>query len=492
MVVDSLLRIAQSQRADGLLLTADSAPTLELGDEHKVLSMPPLGSEILDMVVEELVPAGERARLRTEEAVDASYELDGVAYDVRIEQRGDAAAIIFRPANATKAATTSAAPAPPPEARPASPAPPAPDRIAFETTLGGGESYERLTALLAAVDEYRASDLLLSSDRDPRLKVGGQWNVLAHGALSTDEMVANLVPRLSEAERRRFEESGSVDFALPADPVRGTGRFRVNLFRQHRGVAAALRPTQRAAPTLAALHLPSELADLVQLRDGLVLMTGPTGSGKSTTLVALVEHLCRTTSKHVITLEDPIEYEYDEGRALVHQREVGRHIPSFAEGLHASLRETPDVILVGEMRDRETIEAVLTAAETGHLVLSTLHCGSAPMVIDRIVGVFPEHRRDEIRIQLASSLRAVMTQALLPSTRPPLRVPAFELLRVNTAVATKIREGRAHQLASEIQKGRGDKMITFESSLDRLVHQGLLAPQQAAAAARDPALLSSR
>lgn len=255
-------------------------------------------------------------------------------------------------------------------------------------------------------------------------------------------------------------------------------------------MALALRPVRSDPPTLDVLNLPSELAELASTPSGLVLMTGTTGSGKSTTLVALIEHINRSAHKHVITLEDPIEYEYQNRRALVHQRQVGVHVKSFSEGLRAALRESPDVILVGEMRDHATMQAALTAAETGHLVLSTLHAADAAMALDRIIDSFPEHQQIQVRHQLAGALRAVVTQRLLPSRTLPQRVPAIELLRVNTAVATKIREGRGHQIQSEIQKGRADGMLSFDLTMATLVRRGVLTSETAMAHASDPGLMA--
>jgi twitching motility protein PilT len=206
----------------------------------------------------------------------------------------------------------------------------------------------------------------------------------------------------------------------------------------------------------------------------------------------MLETVNRTCARHVITLEDPIEFVYQPRRCLIHQREVGTHVESFSAGLRAALRESPDMILVGEMRDRETVAMALTAAETGHLVLSTLHSGSAPMAIDRIVDVFPEHQQGQIRQQVAGSLRAVLTQQLLSGVRPGTRFPAIELLTVNYAVGALIREGKTHQLASQIQTGREDGMVAFESSLFELIRTGKITREVAVAAARDPAELQRR
>jgi twitching motility protein PilT len=266
----------------------------------------------------------------------------------------------------------------------------------------------------------------------------------------------------------------------------------MNVFSQAHGLAVALRPINRHAPSFAELNLPDSIGGLVSTSGGLVLVVGPTGSGKSSTLAAMLEMVNRTLARHVITLEDPIEFVYQPRRCLIHQREVGTHVESFSAGLRAALRECPDIILVGEMRDRETVSMALTAAETGHLVLSTLHSGSAPMAIDRIVDIFPEHQQGQIRQQVAGSLRAVMTQQLLPGARKNTRYPAIELLTVNYAVGALIREGKTHQLASQIQTGREDGMVAFESSLFELIRTGKITRDVAVAAARDPAELQRR
>ena len=282
--------------------------------------------------------------------------------------------------------------------------------------------------------------------------------------------------------------SGSVDFALSVGVGPGASRFRVNLFRELSGLAAVFRPIRREVPTLRSLGLGEELYTLTQYRSGLVLMSGQAGAGKSTTLVALLEQLNRTAPRHIITLEDPIEYVYPRGRALIHQREVGVHVESFASGLRAALRESPDIILVGEMRDHETVRAALTAAETGHLVLSTLHCADAGSAVNRVIDVFPEHQQRQVREQLAASLRAVLTQHLLPGLRAS-RVAAYELMRVNVPVAAKIREQRGHQLRTEIQKGRKDGMVPLEFTLARLVRERRVSEAQARRYAHDPRLL---
>ncbi|MCB9562577.1 MAG: PilT/PilU family type 4a pilus ATPase [Kofleriaceae bacterium] len=347
-----------------------------------------------------------------------------------------------------------------------------------------------LAHLLARADLAQASDVLLSSGQAPRLRVGGALVVLDEPATDDAAILALLAPVLDDARRAALDRDGSADAALAvATGDDAPRRYRVNLFRQAVGLAAALRPIRRDVPTLEQLRLPAELHQLTRPSSGLVLVTGRAGSGKSTTLVALIEHLNRTADKHVITLEDPIEYAYQPRRCLIHQREVGHQVDSFAAGLRAALRESPDVILVGELRDRETIAAALTAAETGHLVLATMHCASAALAVDRIIDVFPDRQQQQVRLQLAMTLRAVLTQVLVPSLAPPLRVPAHELMVVTPAVAGQIRDGKAHLLPSLIQTGRAAGMVPLERTLAALVRAHQVSVEAARDAAFDPGQL---
>jgi twitching motility protein PilT len=271
--------------------------------------------------------------------------------------------------------------------------------------------------------------------------------------------------------------------------IAGT-RLRINVFDHLGGFGVAARLIRDRVPTLAELALPPELLSIVDQRDGLVLVCGPTGSGKSTTLAALIDQLDQRRAAHVITLEDPIEYRFEGRRCLIHQREVGTHVPSFAAGLRAALREAPDVILLGELRDRETIAAALTAAETGHLVLATLHAPNAAGAIDRMIDAFPDIQQRQIRWQLAAVLRTVITQYLLPR-RDGGRAVAAEVVPVTTAVANIIRKGELHTLPTAIQSGRDAGMIPLERSLARLVESGAVAPQVVKRVAADHDLLAA-
>jgi twitching motility protein PilT len=342
-----------------------------------------------------------------------------------------------------------------------------------------------LVALLDQALLQNASDLFLSSGKPPRIRKNGLISSLNAGIPSRGQILG-LVP--DEAGRTELERSGSVDFAVRWELPDGPRRVRINVFRHLDGVAAALRPVRRRAPQLSELSLPDDLHQLATFPNGLVLVTGVAGSGKSTTLAAFVDYLNRTRPRHIITIEDPIEYEHREIQCMIHQREVGSNVESFATGLRAALRESPDVILLGEMRDLDTIAAALTAAETGHLVLSTLHSGSASTAVNRIVDVFPGHQQAHIRTQLSLSLRAVLSQRLVPSRAGGL-VPAVEKLLVTPAVANGIREGQDHFMRNAMLTGGEDGMITLERSLATLVRERLIDRETALRTATDPKVL---
>jgi len=351
----------------------------------------------------------------------------------------------------------------------------------------------RLAGVIARAASQEVSDIVISAGQPLWIKSTAGFAAASAAAISETEIRAFADSILDPARRRVLENAGSVDLPWVAPDIDdGPQRFRVNVFTQAHGLAIALRPINRQAPSFAELNLPDSIGGLAGVTSGMVLVVGQAGAGKSSTLAAMVETVNRTCARHVITLEDPIEFVYRPRRCLIHQREVGTHVESFSAGLRAALRECPDMILVGEMRDRETVALALTAAETGHLVLSTLHSGSAPMAIDRIVDIFPEHQQGQIRQQVAGSLRAVLTQQLLPGARPGTRYPAIELLTVNYAVGALIREGKTHQLASQIQTGREDGMVAFEASLFELIRTGKITRDVAVAAARDPAELQRR
>ncbi|HEX6898653.1 MAG TPA: PilT/PilU family type 4a pilus ATPase [Thermoanaerobaculia bacterium] len=352
-------------------------------------------------------------------------------------------------------------------------------RAPTQIVVNEGEGLDRL---LVSMAQRGASDLLLVAGLPPIFRVNGRLHRLEDvGALEGDEIGKLFNPHLSGKERRDLEERGSADFTLQIAPGRGASesfspawRFRVNLHRQRGEPAAALRALPTEIPTLASLNLPPILAELVKPSKGLILVCGPTGSGKSSTLAALVGEINRTRTSHVITIEDPLEYEHRAIRSVVEHVEVGRDARSFHEALRASLRQDPDVILVGEMRDLETVATALTAAETGHLVMSTLHTNDAQQAVHRIVDVFPPAQQAQIRHQLALALHAIVVQQLVPRADGRGRVPAIELLLATYPVRHHIRSDALQKLYNEITLGKRLGMITMEESLAQLVQQRVI------------------
>jgi twitching motility protein PilT len=456
--LDSLLGLVESQRARGLVIMVGEPPQIVFDDGSRPLSMPALAAAQVEAFAREVGATSAGSHYVTS---------TGRGFEVRVDGAGSSLRLSF--ASATAAPTAPAEPAP---------------------AQSGDELDAPLVALLGVLQDEHVSDLLLSSGLPPRVRSGGDLYTLESPILDDAGILAVLAPAFDELARAQLEARGSVDRTVELPGVALGFRFRINLFRQDRGLAAALRPIRRTPPRLADLNLPDHLYDLVAYPNGLVLVTGAAGSGKSTTLVALTEHLNRTATRHIVTLEDPIEYRYTPKRSLIHQRELGRHVEDFAGGLRAALRESPDVIVVGEMRDRETIAAALTAAETGHLVLSTLHSANPWMAIDRILDAFPGPQQPQIRAQLAAVLRVVVSQHLLVSTAPPLRVPAYEKLVVTAAAANQIRDDKVHQLSSTIQAGREDGMVPLEASLAELVRRRRIDSATARKLARDPQLLA--
>jgi twitching motility protein PilT len=313
------------------------------------------------------------------------------------------------------------------------------------------------------------------------LRVDGDLIPLSDDVLTHEDIHAALMTIMSSTQQANFKRNLECDFSLNIADV---SRFRVNVFQQTRGVSAVFRVIPHHMPSLEKLNAPVIFSQLIQSPRGMVLVTGPTGSGKSTTLAAMLHALNLSQSKHIVTLEDPIEFVHTPQQCLIQQREVGTHTHSFANALRAALREDPDVILVGELRDLETIRLAITAAETGHLVLGTLHTSSAAKTINRIVDVFPAEEKDMVRSMLSESLNAVISQVLCKRKDGAGRVAAYEVMVGTTAVRNLIREGKVAQLYSAIQTGRGVGMQTLDQSLAALVQQGLIDAEEMQANAK--------
>lgn len=329
--------------------------------------------------------------------------------------------------------------------------------------------------LMAYAKEFKASDL--------HIKVGAPAIIRVHGDLRKVNDVI-LMPSDTEKLAKQilgdrfqfFETEGEMDFAFSANNI---GRFRVNAYKQRNTYGLALRLVNFEIPTLRQLNIPESIGDLTDLTHGLILVTGPTGSGKSTTLAAMIQMINDKRSCHIMTLEDPIEYLYRNNMAVIGQREVGSDTKSFSKGLRAALRQDPDIILVGEMRDLETVEIALLAAETGHLVLSTLHTLGAAKTIDRVIDSFPSHTKEQIKLQLSSVLQAVISQQLLLNKTGYGRVPACEIMIANTAIRNLIRESKSHQIQNAIVTGMKQGMITMDNSLKQLFKSGHISRQEA-------------
>jgi len=318
----------------------------------------------------------------------------------------------------------------------------------------------------------RASDIHLSTNNKPAYRINGTVRFLDAPVLTADEVEHMISQCLTPVQYSEFQATGDIDASAE---INGCGRFRVNAFKQSRGVSLVLRIINASTPEIAELHLPQSIDRVLELKDGLVLVTGPTGSGKSTTLAAIINEYNKKRSCHIITIEDPIEYLHTPKRSIINQREIGSDSASYARALKAALREDPDIILVGEMRDLESISIAITAAETGHLVLSTLHTIGASKTIDRLIDVFPPAQQQQIKTQLSLALKSVISQRLLPTADGKGRVAAFEMMFVNSAVSNLIREGRTANINQSIQTGMNQGMITLGKSIDELLARGVIA-----------------
>lgn len=336
--------------------------------------------------------------------------------------------------------------------------------------------------VLTIAKQAGASDVHITVGIPPKMRVNGALYDMDFPKMlppDTEEIINQI---MTEKQKAIFMDRGEYDMSFS---IRDVGRYRVNAYHQRGSAAIAFRLVGTQIPTPEELGIPESVVDLSQRKRGMVLVTGPTGSGKSTTLAAIIDKVNKTRDAHVITLEDPIEYLHQHQMAMVNQREIGIDSGSYANALRAALREDPDVILVGEMRDLETISVAITAAETGHLVLSTLHTIGAASTVDRMIDVFPAHQQQQIRIQVANVLEAVISQQLIPTADGRGRVAAFEVMHANHAVRNLIREGKTHQLMSVIQTNRKLGMITMDEALTQLYFTGKITKDDAIEFAQD-------
>jgi twitching motility protein PilT len=500
--IDSLLRVMSLRGAEAMIISTGQVPTLRRGGAAEPMAMPPIDPLMVRGFIDELAVGPARDALEERGSLEVTCAVGADHFAIAIERTTQGYRLLVRPTRAPRPSPTSAPPAtaapattsppavptaarpsppspPPPAAAPAAPAPVVAPRAPIEDGPAAA-STAAFDALIEHAGARQASDLLLTAGLAPRVRIDGELVELDERAPTDADLAAWVAAHGGAAATAELEGDGATDFAFTV----GELRLRAHAFHHERGLALALRLLRTAVPTVTSLGLPEDLTSLISARAGLVLIAGPTGAGKSTTLVALVGHLNRTRARHVITLEDPIEFLHAPDRALIHQREIGRHATSFAAGLRAALRESPDVLVVGELRDPETIAIALTAAETGHLVLGTVHAAGAGGAIERLIDAYPAHQQRQARSQLAAVLRAVVTQHLVP-TRSGGRAVAVERVPTTAAVAALIRNDELQMLATHVQTGRDAGMIPLERSLARLVRSGVVDLAVARAAAAD-------
>lgn len=337
----------------------------------------------------------------------------------------------------------------------------------------------RIHEMLNFAVQHKASDIHLGAGEIPSVRIDGEVRRLDLDQLNIEDARRLAYSIMNEKQKSRFENDLEVDFSIGLE---GLARFRVNVFTQSRGVGMVLRQIPSRVLTLDELGAPPIFHQIAGYRKGLVLVTGPTGSGKSTSLAAIVDHINKNRAEHILTIEDPIEFVHTPHKCLINQREVGSHTKSFSVALRSALREDPDVILIGEMRDLETVSLALTAAETGHLVFGTLHTNSAPETIDRIIDAYPHEQQAQVRTMLSTSLAAVVTQTLLRKDRGPGRVAAHEIMIATPAIRNLIRENKLHQMPSIMQASKGEGMVLMEDAILGLVGRGLVNRKVAMAA----------
>jgi twitching motility protein PilT len=476
--LDKLLQTLSSEKMDELVVAADRPACLRRGESEFEVTNVPLSADTVRAALIEVAPPGRLESALPGEPLEFDYALNGTTYRfVVLRSDGGWSAIASSAAwvsDQTPAPTTEEGGSPVVEEPAAEPS--TDPASATAETSTSSKPMESMEELLEVMLQRDASDLHLSSEQVPRLRVSGALVALEGYLTPAPEELRELLYQITpERNRGQFEEISDTDFAweLP-----GKARFRVNLFRDRLGVGAVLRQIPEQVPTFDALGLPEVLRRVADLSKGLVLVTGPTGCGKSTTLAALVDLVNETRPDHIITIEDPVEFVHQSKRCLIHQREVGVHTTSFKQALRAALREDPDIVLVGEMRDLETVSIAIETAETGHLVFATLHTTTAPSTVERLVDQFPADRQGQVRVMLADSLFAVVSQTLVPKIGGG-RVAAFEVLIGNPAVSNLIREGKTFQIPSAMQTGKREGMLRLNDSLMALVEKKIVEPKEA-------------
>lgn len=458
--------LTRSQADELRLIAGEKIYVLRNGARQDLGKEPLRAANIEPLVAEVLSP--ERLRALGSAPHVARLDHEGAGFFVAVRKNATGVTLVITPEAKGPPVGMSAEPAPlaMPVAAPAAVSAPAPAAEPVISRSFEAQGQNEIDALLREMIGKGASDLHLSADVHPVLRLHGEMQFLNEWPrLTSDKIQALLAPLFTEKGRIDFDEKHDADFAYEVPKL---ARFRVNVFRDRKGVGAVLRQIPIQILSAEKLGLPKSVLDLCYLSKGLVVVTGPTGSGKSTTLAGMVDFINKNRQDHIITIEDPVEFVHENIKCLVNQREVGLHTKSFKNALRAALREDPDIVLVGEMRDLETISIAMETAETGHLVFGTLHTTTAVSTVDRIIDQFPTDQQPQVRVMLSESLKGVVAQVLLPKIGGG-RVAALEVLLVNSAVSALIRDGKTFQIASTMQTGKGAGMITMNDSLLQLV-----------------------
>ena len=479
--VDGLLKSMTQTGARGLRLAVGSpARMLDANGTAQDASSNPLSRQEILTLLSPIIPEHARRRLPQESTVEFDYASpEAGAFKVTVLRNGTELAVSFVPDK------SAAAPAAPGGAAPASAAPvekPVTRQVPTAAPAGGGHAIDPLFRLMV---DSKSSDLHLSSGMPPLIRKDGKMEPLdpGMGPLSPEDVSALLQPIMPETNREEYEKRHDTDFAYE---IKGLARFRANMFLDRKGPGAVFRVIPAKILTAEQLGLSPHILQLCRLTKGLVLVTGPTGSGKSTTLCAMIDYINKTRTDHIITIEDPIEFVHENQSCLINQREVGTHTGGFKAALRAAMREDPDIILVGELRDLETVAIAIETAETGHLVFGTLHTTTAASTVDRVIDQFPQEQQAQIRIMLSESLKGVIAQNLCRKIGGG-RVAALEILLINSAISNLIREAKTFQIPSMMQVGRAQGMVALNDALMDLVTKKLVEPQEAYLKAVDKA-----
>ena len=480
--IDNLIGMMTKQHAERAILINDKPFNLVIDGQQKSGQAIP-GAQ-LQSLVQEITPPELRGNLSQEGNFDFPYQSPHGPVQIKVMRGGGQLQVVLLPANANgngngaaNAATSSARPAPPAQNGSAETATIAPGTAPPAVAKGpaGSRTIAHMDELFHHMKEVEASDLHLTSNEQPILRIHGNIVRIDEYAVHDHEMLKKVLFEIApQRNQEQFEAEGDTDFAYEIPDV---ARFRCNFFMDRMGVGAVFRLIPSDVLTVKQLDLPKAMLDLCLLSKGLVVVTGPTGSGKSTTLAALVDYINKHRNDHIITIEDPVEFVHKNIKCLVNQREVHVHTESFKRALRAALREDPDIVLVGEMRDLETIAIAIETAETGHLVFGTLHTTTAPSTVDRIIDQFPADQQSQIRVMLSESLKGVIAQNLL-RTKDGKRVAAHEILLCPSAVANLIREGKTFQLPSQIQVGKSLGMMPMNDSILKHVLSGRVDPHE--------------